>query len=98
MIWRGARVVVGLMLLALLAGLGGLVGLFIYFGSDARIIYILHTFRATYGPLHKTFAALPSDGQRKLEAELLQLARESNRDGATLVAPAAYLEAVIVRK
>jgi SAM-dependent methyltransferase len=58
----------------------------------------LEIFRATYGPLHKTFAALPSDGQRKLEAELLQLARESNRDGATLVAPAAYLEAVIVRK
>jgi ubiquinone/menaquinone biosynthesis C-methylase UbiE len=56
-------------------------------------------FRTWYGPVLKAFDALPPDGQRRLEQDLLALARSFNRSGdATMVVPAEYLEVVIVRR
>ena len=58
----------------------------------------LAVFKGYYGPVLKAFAALDADGQAALERDLLDLLSRFNRatDG-TLVAPAAYLEAVVTR-
>jgi ubiquinone/menaquinone biosynthesis C-methylase UbiE len=55
-------------------------------------------FRMYYGPTHKAFAALDEEGQRVLQAALVELlhARNTHRGGA-LVVPAEYLEVVITR-
>lgn len=55
-------------------------------------------FRGTYGPVLKAFAALDDAGRAALERDLLALLDQVNvaRDG-TLVAPATYAEAVIVK-
>jgi ubiquinone/menaquinone biosynthesis C-methylase UbiE len=57
----------------------------------------LDIFRTYYGPTFKTFGALPVDGQKALEADILALLRQLNRKGdKALVVPSEYLEAVIV--
>ncbi len=57
----------------------------------------LDIFRTFYGPTFKTFAVLPADGQKALEADILSLLRQLNRKGdKALVVPSEYLEAVIV--
>ena len=59
----------------------------------------LEVFRTYYGPMTRTFAALPAEGQAALEAELLDLARRLNRAGErALAAPSDYLEVVAVRR
>jgi SAM-dependent methyltransferase len=58
----------------------------------------LEVFRAWYGPTVRAFAALDAAKQGALAADLTALVDRFNvaRDG-TLVAPSAYLEAIIVR-
>jgi ubiquinone/menaquinone biosynthesis C-methylase UbiE len=59
----------------------------------------LEVFRTYYGPVLKTFAALPDDKQAALASDLLALARQFNRSGdTTLVAPGEYLEIVVTRR
>lgn len=59
----------------------------------------LEVFRTYYGPVLKTFAALPAEAQSALTTDLLSLAGTFNRSGdATLVAPAEYLEIVVTRR
>ena len=56
-------------------------------------------FRSWYGPVLKAFEALPTEGQQRLEQDLLALVHSFNRSGdSTMVVPAEYLEVVIVRK
>jgi SAM-dependent methyltransferase len=58
----------------------------------------LDVFRRFYGPTHKAFASLPAPAAAELEADVLDLLRRQNRDGArSLVVPAEYLEVVITR-
>lgn len=59
----------------------------------------LEVFRTFYGPMHKAFAALDSEKQESLTADLIALAEKFNRatDG-TLVAPSEYIEVIIKRK
>lgn len=58
----------------------------------------LGVFRTWYGPVLKTFAALPPAGRRALQQELLDLAHRFNRSGdGSMVVPAEYLEVVITR-
>jgi ubiquinone/menaquinone biosynthesis C-methylase UbiE len=58
----------------------------------------LEVFRTYYGPMTRTFAALPAEGQAALTADLLDLARRHNRAGDRgLAAPSDYLEVVAVR-
>src|SRR5262245_43767070 len=59
----------------------------------------IDVFRTLYGPVHKTFAALNGDAQRRFEKDLLALIDEFNASGdSTMVVPSEYLEVVIVRK
>jgi SAM-dependent methyltransferase len=59
--------------------------------------HFVEVFRTFYGPVHKAFGALDGERQRRLEADLLDLLRQSDRGGAAgLVVPAEYLETVIV--
>jgi ubiquinone/menaquinone biosynthesis C-methylase UbiE len=59
----------------------------------------LEVFRNYYGPMTRTFAALPAEGQAALTAELLDLARRHNCAGdRALAAPSDYLEVVAVRR
>lgn len=61
--------------------------------------HMMQVFRDYYGPVLKAFAALDGDRQAGLRRDLEALAREADiSGGASLVAPAAYLEAVIVRQ
>lgn len=55
-------------------------------------------FKTYYGPVHKTFGALPVEGQAALLADITSLIARLNiaRDG-TMVVPAEYLEVVIVK-
>jgi hypothetical protein len=59
----------------------------------------LEVFRAYYGPMTRTFAALDEQKQAafKLEVEAL-MARDNRSDDTTLVLPSEYLEVVIERK
>lgn len=59
----------------------------------------LDVFKTYYGPVHKTFAALPEAGQASLRADLLALVGQFNcsRD-ATMVVPSEYLEIVITKR
>lgn len=61
--------------------------------------HMLAVFRGYYGPVLKAFAALDDDGRAGLESDLLALIDAANvaRDGS-LVAPSAYLEAVITKR
>jgi ubiquinone/menaquinone biosynthesis C-methylase UbiE len=59
----------------------------------------VEVFRNWYGPVLKAFDALPADGQRQLEQDLLSLIDRFNRSGdSTMVVPAEYLEVVITRR
>jgi ubiquinone/menaquinone biosynthesis C-methylase UbiE len=56
-------------------------------------------FRTWYGPVHKAFAALPAEGQPRLERDLIDLIKQFNTSGdSTVVIPAEYAEVVIVKK
>lgn len=55
----------------------------------------LDTFRTCYGPLHRAFGALDTDGQEALVEEILALVAEHNRGGEAMVVPSAYLEIVV---
>jgi ubiquinone/menaquinone biosynthesis C-methylase UbiE len=56
-------------------------------------------FRSWYGPVHKAFATLDADGQRRLEQDLLALVAEFNTSGdATMVVPGEYVEAIILKR
>jgi SAM-dependent methyltransferase len=59
----------------------------------------LEVFRTFYGPLHKAFAALDTELQESLTADLIALVERFNRatDG-TLVAPSEYIEVAIKLK
>lgn len=58
----------------------------------------LDVFRSYYGPVHKAFVALDTQGQASLEQDLLALAEEHNTatDGS-LRAPSTYLEVVATK-
>jgi len=59
----------------------------------------IDVFKNYYGPLHKTFAALPTAGQSALHADLETLIAQFNRSGdVTMVVPSEYLEVVITRR
>jgi len=59
----------------------------------------LDTFRTYYGPMLKTFGALPTVKQNELARDLIDLAERFNQGGAgTLVAPSEYLEVVITKR
>ncbi len=56
-------------------------------------------FRTWYGPVHKAFAAVPEETQRRLERDLQDLIAAFNVSGdSTMVVPSEYLEIVIVTK
>ena len=59
----------------------------------------IEVFRTFYGPVHKTFGALPAAGQAALASDLLALIERFNRakDG-TMVVPSEYLEVVITKR
>ena len=59
----------------------------------------LEIFKAYYGPMHRTFAALDTAGQQALTGDLLALIGRFNRSGDdTMVVPSEYLEIVITRR
>jgi len=65
------------------------------FRSDEHWIEV---FRRFYGPVHKAFETLDTDGQRALGAALVELLARFNRSGDdSLVVPGDYLEVVIRR-
>ena len=58
----------------------------------------LDVFKAYYGPANRAFAALETDKQAVLEAELTGLLDRMNRGGpGTLIVPGEYLEAVVTK-
>jgi len=60
--------------------------------------HFVDVFRRYYGPVHKAFAALDTDRQAALEADLLALLRQADTGGSRgLVVPGEYLETVIVK-
>jgi SAM-dependent methyltransferase len=59
----------------------------------------VQVFRDYYGPVHKAFGALDIQGQAALEHDIVTLLERFNTAGsASLVMPAEYLEAVIVKR
>ena len=61
--------------------------------------HFIEVFRAWYGPVHKAFAALPTERALALEQDLTDLLNSHNRAGArSLVVPGEYLEVVITRR
>jgi len=55
-------------------------------------------FRTFYGPVHKAFMALDTDGQNKLEADILELiARYNTATDGTMRVPAEYAEVVVTK-
>lgn len=64
----------------------------------ASAAHWLQVFRDYYGPTHKAFAALDADGQRKLQADIIELLERMNVGGRhSLVVPAEYLEVVVIK-
>jgi hypothetical protein len=61
--------------------------------------HLVDYFRTWYGPTHKAFAALDEEGQKALEADLVDAVRRSDRlQGEEAVAvPADYLEVIATR-
>jgi SAM-dependent methyltransferase len=58
----------------------------------------LEVFKTYYGPILKTFAALPPAAQLALRHDLMSLIGQFNRSGdSTMVVPSEYLEVVITR-
>jgi ubiquinone/menaquinone biosynthesis C-methylase UbiE len=61
--------------------------------------HFLDTFRNTYGPMLKAFAALDEANQQGLKDDLLALIGRMNRaEDGTMVIPSEYLEIVITRR
>ena len=61
--------------------------------------HFIDVFRTWYGPVHKAFAALPSDRAAALEHDLAELLENSNRSTSrSLVVPSEYLEIVVTRR
>jgi SAM-dependent methyltransferase len=61
--------------------------------------HFVDVFRTWYGPVHKAFAALPSDKASVLERDIMDLLNSLNRGGSdSLVVPSEYLEIVVTRK
>lgn len=59
----------------------------------------LNVFKTYYGPMLKTFGALPAEKQSELTRDLIELAERFNRGGdGTLIAPSEYLEVVITKR
>jgi ubiquinone/menaquinone biosynthesis C-methylase UbiE len=59
----------------------------------------VEVFRTWYGPVHKAFAGLSTDGQRRLEQDLISLINDFNSSGdSTMVVPSEYVEVVVVKK
>jgi ubiquinone/menaquinone biosynthesis C-methylase UbiE len=58
----------------------------------------LETFRTYYGPILKAFAALASDKQDALAADLIALAERSNSKADMFAAPSEYLEVVLTKR
>jgi ubiquinone/menaquinone biosynthesis C-methylase UbiE len=66
------------------------------YASPAHMIQV---FRDFYGPVHKAFGALDPSGQQALEQEMTALLERANVAGDnSLVVPADYLEAVIIKR
>jgi len=60
--------------------------------------HFIEVFRTWYGPMHKAFAALPSEGAEALERDLAELLQSANvSDHGVLKAPSDYLEVVITK-
>lgn len=56
-------------------------------------------FRTWYGPVHKAFAALPTEKQADLEKDLLDLIESLNQaEDGTMVVPSDYLEVIIAKR
>lgn len=56
-------------------------------------------FRTWYGPVHKAFAALPTEKQAELEKDLLGLIESLNQaEDGTMVVPSDYLEVIIAKR
>ncbi|CAD5108441.1 class I SAM-dependent methyltransferase [Zestomonas carbonaria] len=61
--------------------------------------HFIEVFRTWYGPVHKAFAALPSESAVALEHDLVDLTNSLNRAGPeSLVVPSEYLEVVVTRR
>lgn len=61
--------------------------------------HFIDVFRTWYGPVHKAFAALPTEGAAALEKDLTELLNRLNRAGSrALVVPSEYLEIVVTRR
>jgi SAM-dependent methyltransferase len=61
--------------------------------------HFIDVFRTWYGPVHKAFGALPTDGAAALARDLTDLLTRHNVAGPTsLVVPSEYLEVVVTRK
>jgi ubiquinone/menaquinone biosynthesis C-methylase UbiE len=59
----------------------------------------LDVFKTYYGPVLKTFAALPEQAQSALRADFLALVETFNRSGdSSMVVPGEYLEIVITKR
>jgi SAM-dependent methyltransferase len=66
------------------------------FRSPAHWVQV---FREFYGPTHKAFGALPSEGQQALERDILALIAEFNRAAPhSMVVPGEYLEVVATKR
>ena len=66
------------------------------YASPAHMIQV---FRDFYGPVHKAFAALDPGGRQAMEQEMSALLERHNTAGDdSLLIPAEYLEAVIIKR
>ena len=61
--------------------------------------HFIDVFQTWYGPVHKAFAGLPTDGARALASDLTDLLNRLNQAGAgALVVPSEYLEVIVTRR
>jgi SAM-dependent methyltransferase len=61
--------------------------------------HFIDVFRTWYGPVHKAFAGLPTDGARALASDMTELLNRLNQAGAgALVVPSEYLEVIVMRR
>lgn len=59
----------------------------------------MEIFRTFYGPLHKAFGALDTEGQKNLDADIRDLiGRFNEAEDGTMVLPSDYIEVVITRR
>ncbi|MEX5748431.1 class I SAM-dependent methyltransferase [Massilia sp. X63] len=65
----------------------------------ASAAHMIQVFRDYYGPVHKAFAALDPGGRQALEQDLTELLERWNVAGDnSLVVPAEYLEALVIKR